>query len=132
MNSQILLINDTLTFWDLSNKVCVYMYCIGIVTIILMHSKGSNCHLTLSTLMSIVKHIRHLKVGSGFVLISSQIVIYDKKFDILSWKNEMCIFSLSSAANIWQGIFILSVYARAPNELFYKIAVLQWVFCWEN
>ena len=40
---------------------------------------------------------RNLKSGLRFVLIRSQAIISDKKFDILSWKNEMCIFSL-----LWQ------------------------------
>ena len=61
---------------------------------ILMHLKGSDCHLILNTFMSIAEHIRHLKVVSRFVLIGSQTIISDKKFDVLSWKNEMCIFSL--------------------------------------
>ena len=59
-----------------------------------MHSEESNCHLTLNTFMSIVEHIRHLKVVSRFVLSRSQGIISDKKFDVLSWKNGMCIFSL--------------------------------------
>ena len=53
---------------------------------ILMHSKGSNCHLTLNTFMSIAEHVRHLtdlKVVS--VLYSLEVKpISDKKVDILS------------------------------------------------
>ena len=69
------------------------------MTIILMHSKGSNCHLTLNTFMSIVEHIRHLKVVSCLVLIRSQAITSDKKFDVLCWKNEMCIFNLLGQSN---------------------------------
>ena len=36
--------------------------------------------------MSIVEHIRHLKVVSRFVFIRSQAIISDNKFNVLSWK----------------------------------------------
>ena len=49
--------------------------------------------------MSIAEHA--FKSGLSFVFIGSQAIISDKTFDILSWKNEMCIFSLLGQSKCW-------------------------------
>ena len=56
-------------------RMCIHTLYLS--TTILMHSERLNCHLTLNTFMSIVE----------FVLIRSQAIISDKKFDVLSWKS---------------------------------------------
>ena len=64
MNPKILLINDTLTVHlGLEQKsMCIHKLYLSMT--ILMRSKRSNCHLTLNTFMSIVEHVKHLKVVS--------------------------------------------------------------------
>ena len=47
----------------------------------LMHSKGSNCHLTLNMFISIAEHVRHLKMVS--VLYSSEVKLsFLTKFEL--------------------------------------------------
>ena len=69
--------NDTLTFKDFSKKVCDCIHVLYLSMTTLMHSKESNCHLTLNTFTSIVEYIRHLKVVSCFLLIRSQVITSD-------------------------------------------------------
>ena len=91
--------------------MCIHRLYLSMTT--LMHSKGSKCHLTLNTFMSIAEHIRHLKVISVLYSFGSQAIISDKKFDILGWKKEMYIFSLvgqPKCCNIEN--FFLSKYVR--------------------
>ena len=43
--------------------MCIHRLYLAVATV--MHSKGSKCHLTLITFMSIAEHVRHLNVVSG-------------------------------------------------------------------
>ena len=73
--------------------------------------------------MSVAEHVRHLKVVSRFVLIRSQAIISDKMFDILSWKNEMCIFSLlgqSKCCNI-ENFFSVKVCQAFPARQYLHV-----------
>ena len=103
--------NDTLTvLLGLEQKgMCGHRFYLSVA--ILMRSKLSNCHLTLNTFMSIAEQCHAFKSGLSFVLIRNTAIISYKKFDILSWKNEMCIFSLLGQ----------SKYCKLENFFFVKV-----------
>ena len=79
-----------LSFLDLSKKVYVYIDCICQWPFQCIQK--DQIAFNIEFIHEYYRTCQAFKSGLSLVLIRSQVIISDKKFDILSWKNEMCVF----------------------------------------
>ena len=59
--------------------------------------------------MSIAEHVMHLNVASALYSLEVKPSFLIKKFDILIWKNEMCIFRVVKVLQNWEFLFCQSM-----------------------